>query len=69
MKLFLFLGAAKGIKRIKIYNEWNGSNDIIYEGTYSEFSNKINEMNLRDSIVMSWTVEDDMVVIGLDTIN
>lgn len=69
MKLFLFLGAAKGIKRIKIYNEWNGSNDIIYEGTYSEFSNKINEMNLRDSIVMSWTVEDDMVVIGLDMIS
>ena len=69
MKLFLFLGVARGIKRVKIYDEWKGPNNIIYEGTYGEFSTKITEMNLRDSHVMSWTVEDDTVIIGLDTIS
>ena len=68
MKLFLFLGTAKGIKRVKIYDEWKGPNNIIYEGTYGEFSTKIDEMNLRDTHVMSWAVEDDMVIIGLDKI-
>lgn len=63
MYLNLFLGAAKNINRVRIENDFKSN--IIYEGTYSEFSKKIHELDLTRAIVLRWEVDGDLVIVGV----
>lgn len=67
MKLFTFLGTAKNIDKIKLVDGWSDSNKPIWEGSYGEGSKAIYDLNLENAIVLSWEVDGNLVIIGIDT--
>lgn len=66
MHLNLFLGTAQSINRVRIEDDWKESDNLIFEGTYGEFSKKIHELDLTKASVLRWEVDGDLVIVGIN---
>lgn len=66
MRLFLFLGTcnnATNISKLIIKDAWKMT--TLYEGTYGDFVNIMNENDWREKLVLSWEFEGTELTVGI----
>lgn len=64
LKMFMATTMNK-IGKVTIADGWD-SKTIIYEGTYSDFADKIHELNLAECIVFRWELNDTDLYVEID---
>jgi len=67
MPLYYFLGACKSrVDKLTIYDTWRENEKPLYDGTYSEFSSLIHNMNLSGASVCFWKLENNYLKIWVN---